>query len=96
MIARAIKEWAFFAIVSPWKARAEKSRIAAWHDWLDTSGLHAAKLRKLAEIGRGMVGSNAGGEARLAAHQPSHTTTATPQGVASADQLGGRVRSEKD
>jgi hypothetical protein len=59
MIARAIKEWAFFAIVSPWKARAEKSRIAAWHDWLDTSGLHAAKLRKLAEIGRGMVGSNA-------------------------------------
>ena len=39
---------------------------------------------------------NVGGEARLAAHQPSHTTTATPQGVASTDQLGGRVRSEKD
>lgn len=31
---------------------------------------------------------NVGGEARLAAHQPSHTTTATPQGVASTDQLG--------
>jgi hypothetical protein len=28
---------------------------------------------------------NVGGEARLAAHQPSHTTTATPQGVASTD-----------
>jgi len=39
---------------------------------------------------------NVGGEARLAAHQPSQTTTATPQGVASTDQLGGRVRSEKD
>lgn len=39
---------------------------------------------------------NVGGEARLAAHQPPHTTTATPQGVASTDQLGGRVRSEKD
>ena len=26
--------------------------------------------------------------ARLAAHQPSQTTTATPQGVASTDQLG--------
>ena len=31
---------------------------------------------------------NVGGEARLAAHQPSQTTTATPQGVASTDQLG--------
>lgn len=31
---------------------------------------------------------NVGGEARLAAHRPSHTTTATPQGVASTDQLG--------
>ena len=41
-------------------------------------------------------GPNVGGEARLAAHQPSQTTTATPQGVASTDQLGGRVRSEKD
>ena len=40
--------------------------------------------------------ANVGGEARLAAHQPSQTTTATPQGVASTDQLGGRVRSEKD
>lgn len=39
---------------------------------------------------------NDGGEARLAAHQPSQATTATPQGVASTDQLGGRVRSEKD
>lgn len=39
---------------------------------------------------------NVGGEARLAAHRPPHTTTATPQGVASTDQLGGRVRSEKD
>lgn len=38
---------------------------------------------------------NVGGEARLAAHHPSHTATATPQGVASTDQLGGRVRSEK-
>jgi len=34
--------------------------------------------------------------ARLAAHQPSQTTTATPQGVASTDQLGGCIRSEKD
>ena len=34
---------------------------------------------------------NVGGEARLAAHRPSHTTTATPQGVASPDQLGGRT-----
>lgn len=32
--------------------------------------------------------ANVGGEARLAAHQPPHTTTATPQGVASTDQLG--------
>jgi hypothetical protein len=31
---------------------------------------------------------NVGGEARLAEHQPSQTTTATPQGVASTDQLG--------
>jgi hypothetical protein len=37
---------------------------------------------------------NVGGEARLAAHQPSHTTTATPQGVASTDQLGASCRSE--
>ena len=36
---------------------------------------------------------NVGGEARLAAHQPSQTTTATPQGVASTDQLGLRARS---
>lgn len=43
-----------------------------------------------------LMGPNVGGEARLAAHQPSQTTTATPQGVASTDQLGGRVRSEKD
>ena len=43
-----------------------------------------------------VMGPNVGGEARLAAHQPSQTTTATPQGVASTDQLGGRVRSEKD
>lgn len=41
-------------------------------------------------------GPNVGGEARLAAHRPSHTTTATPQGVDSTDQLGGRARSEKD
>lgn len=38
---------------------------------------------------------NFGGEARLVAHRPSQTTTATPQGVASTDQLGGRARSEK-
>lgn len=31
------------------------------------------------------AGPNVGGEARLAAHQPPHTTTATPQGVASTD-----------
>lgn len=42
------------------------------------------------------AGANVGGEARLAAHRPSHTTTATPQGVASTDQLGGRFRSEKE
>lgn len=45
---------------------------------------------------REALGPNVRGEARLAAHQPSHTATATPQGIASTDQLGGRVRSEKD
>ena len=38
---------------------------------------------------------NVGGEARLAAHQPSHTTTATPQGVASTDQLGRASEARK-
>lgn len=47
----------------------------------DPNGLmdeHMAALRKA-------LGPNVGGEARIAAHQPSQTTTATPQGVASTD-----------
>lgn len=59
----------------------------------------AATRRAIVRAAAAMAESktpNVGGEARLAAHQPSHTTTATPQGVASTDQLGGRVRSEKD
>lgn len=52
-----------------------------------------AIVRAAAELGSR---SNVGGEARLAAHQPLHTTTATPQGVASTDQLGGRFRSERN
>ena len=83
------------AEIEQWRRTAERC-VTAWTVvrggvW-DPNGLmdeHMAALRKA-------LGPNVGGEARLAAHQPSQTTTATPQGVASTDQLGGRVRSEKD
>lgn len=39
---------------------------------------------------------NVGGEGAPCGTGLTNTTTATPQGVASTDQLGGRVRSEKD
>jgi len=51
-------------------------------------------IRMLEALGY-TVTHNVGGEARLAAHQPSQTTTAAPQGVASTDQLGARRRSEE-
>ena len=69
----------------------EVSRLrAAIQQTLDENGhLADGEVCTLIVLKRaiGMV-PNVGGEARLAAHQLSQTTTATPQGVASTDQLG--------
>ncbi len=59
--------------------------IGGWEDWMYCA---VCECDMFFPVTHRPKTPNVGGEVRLAAHQPSQTTTATPQGVASTDQLG--------